>query len=304
MANIRIVGVPMDLGASRRGVDMGPFAVRYTDLRERLERIGHTVEDAGNIHVPFREDAERGAQRGARFLGAIADVCARIADETAAALASGQFPLILGGDHSLAAGSIAGAARYHAAKSSRVGVIWLDAHGDINTPGSSRSGNVHGMPLAHLLGHGDKAFAHIADANAPAVLAEHVALVGVRDLDSAERDNARDWKLRVLTMRAIDERGVRSVMQEAITTASGGTAGIWASFDIDCLSPENAPGVGTAVPGGMTGREAHLAMEMLADTGKLIGMDLVEVNPVLDERNRTAELATELILSALGKRIL
>ena len=294
----------MDLGASRRGVDMGPFAVRYTDLRERLERIGHTVEDAGNIDVPFREDAERGAQRGARFLGAIADVCARVADETAAALASGQFPLVLGGDHSLAAGSIAGAARHHAAGSARIGVIWLDAHGDINTPGSSRSGNVHGMPLAHLLGHGDKAFAHIAGANAPAVLAEHVALVGVRDLDSAERDNARDWKLRVLTMRAIDERGVRSVMQEAIATASGGTAGIWASFDIDCLSPENAPGVGTAVPGGMTIREAHLAMEMLADTGKLIGMDLVEVNPVLDERNRTAELATELILSALGKRIL
>ena len=294
----------MDLGASRRGVDMGPFAVRYTDLRERLERIGHTVEDAGNIDVPFREDAERGAQRGARFLGAIADVCARVADETATALASGQFPLVLGGDHSLAAGSIAGAARHHAATGARIGVIWLDAHGDINTPGSSRSGNVHGMPLAHLLGHGDPAFSHIAGAHAPAVLAEHVALVGVRDLDSAERDNARDWKLRVLTMRAIDERGVRSVMQEAITTASGGTAGIWASFDIDCLSPENAPGVGTAVPGGMTIREAHLAMEMLADTGKLIGMDLVEVNPVLDERNRTAELATELILSALGKRIL
>jgi arginase len=294
----------MDLGASRRGVDMGPFAVRYTDLRERLERIGHTVEDAGNIDVPFREDAERGAQRGARFLGAIADVCARIADETAAALDAGQFPLVLGGDHSLAAGSIAGAARHLAATGARVGVIWLDAHGDLNTPGSSRSGNVHGMPLAHLLGHGDHAFAHIAGAGGPAVLAEHVALVGVRDLDAPEREHARDWQLRVLTMRAIDERGVRSVMQEAIAGASGGTAGIWASFDIDCLSPENAPGVGTAVPGGMTIREAHLAMEMLADTGKLIGMDLVEVNPVLDERNRTAELATELILSALGKRIL
>lgn len=303
MANIRIIGVPMDLGASRRGVDMGPFAVRYTDLRERLERIGHSVEDAGNIAVPFREDAERGAQRGARFLGAIADVCVRVADETAAALAANRFPLLLGGDHSLAGGSIAGAARHLARNNARVGVIWLDAHGDLNTPGSSRSGNVHGMPLAHLLGHGDHAFAHIAG-NAPAVLAENVALVGTRDLDAAERDHAREWKLRALTMRAIDERGVRSVMQEAIATASDGTAGIWASFDIDCLSPENAPGVGTAVPGGMTIREAHLAMEMLADTGRLVGMDLVEVNPVLDERNRTAELATELILSALGKRIL
>jgi len=303
MANIRIIGVPMDLGASRRGVDMGPFAVRYTDLRERLELIGHSVEDAGNVAVPFREDAERGAQRGARFLGAITDVCTRVADETAAALAAGRFPLLLGGDHSLAGGSIAGAARHHAASGAGIGVIWLDAHGDLNTPGTSRSGNVHGMPLAHLLGHGDHAFAHVAGPTA-ALRAEHVALVGVRDLDTAEREHARDWKLRVLTMRAIDERGVRSVMQDAIATASVGTAGIWASLDVDCLSPENAPGVGTEVPGGMTIREAHLAMEMLADTGLLMGMDVVEVNPVLDERNRTAELATALILSALGKRIL
>lgn len=303
MANIRIIGVPMDLGASRRGVDMGPFAVRYTDLRERLERIGHTVNDAGNVAVPFREDAERGAQRGARYLGAITDVCRRVADDTAAALAEGCFPLLLGGDHSLAGGSIAGAARHFAGRGARVGAIWIDAHGDLNTPASSRSGNVHGMPLAHLLGHGDPAFSHVAG-DAPALLAANVALVGVRDLDTAEREHAKEWNLRVLTMRAIDERGVRAVMQEAIAAASAGTAGIWASFDMDCLSPENAPGVGTAVPGGMTIREAHLAMEMLADTGALVGMDLVEVNPVLDERNRTAELATELILSALGKRIL
>lgn len=303
MANIRIIGVPMDLGASRRGVDMGPFAVRYTDLRERLERIGHSVEDAGNIHVPFREDAERGAQRGARFLGAITDVCVQVAQHTAAALEAGRFPLLLGGDHSLAGGSIAGAARHLAAKGARIGVIWLDAHGDLNTPGTSRSGNVHGMPLAHLLGHGDQAFSHIAG-DQPAVLPEHLAMVGVRDLDAPEKEHVRKWKLRALTMRAIDERGLRTVMQEAITAASDGTAGIWASFDMDCLTPDDAPGVGTAVPGGMTIREAHLAMEMLADTGKLLGMDIVEVNPVLDERNRTAEVATELILSALGKRIL
>ncbi|MFI5231109.1 MAG: arginase [Gemmatimonadales bacterium] len=303
MAKVRIIGVPMDLGASRRGVDMGPFAVRYTDLRERIERLGHTVEDAGNVPVPFREDAERGAQRGARFLGAITDVCRRVADDTAAAIGAGFFPLLLGGDHSLAGGSIAGAARHFASLHARIGAIWIDAHGDLNTPGSSRSGNVHGMPLAHLLGHGDPAFGHVAG-DAPALLAEHTALVGTRDLDGAERDHAAQWKLRVLTMRAIDERGVRAVMQDAIATAATGTAGIWASFDMDCLSPENAPGVGTAVPGGMTIREAHLAMEMLADTGQLVGMDFVEVNPVLDERNRTAELATELILSALGKRIL
>jgi len=303
MTVIRIIGVPMDLGASRRGVDMGPFAVRYTDLRERLERIGHTVHDAGNIPVPFREDAERGAQRGARYLGAITDVCRRVAQDTRAALDDGALPLLLGGDHSLSGGSIAGAAAHFQARGAQLGVIWLDAHGDLNTPGSSRSGNVHGMPLAHLLGHGDHEFAHVGGAS-PALHADRVALVGVRDLDTPEREHATAWGLRVLTMRALDERGVRNVMEEAIVTAGTGTAGIWASFDMDCLTPEHAPGVGTAVPGGMTYREAHLAMEMLADSGKLVGLDLVEVNPVLDERNRTAELATELLLSALGKRIL
>jgi arginase len=282
---------------------MGPFAVRYTDLRERLERIGHTVEDAGNVPVPFREDAERGAQRGARNIGAITEVCATVARETRGALESGATPLLLGGDHSLAGGSIAGAAAFCAAKGQPLGVIWFDAHGDLNTPGSSRSGNVHGMPLAHLLGHGDHAFANVGGIT-PAVRAEHLALVGVRDLDTPEREHARDWKLNVLTMRALDERGVRRVMEEAIAIASTNTAGIWASFDMDCLTPEHAPGVGTAVPGGITYREAHLAMEMLADTGRLVGLDLVEVNPVLDERNRTAEVAAELLLSALGKRIL
>ena len=303
MTTIRIIGVPMDLGASRRGVDMGPFAVRYTDLRERLERLGHTVEDAGNVAVPFREDAEKGAQRGARYLGAITDVCRNVAIESRAALAAGQVPLVLGGDHSLAAGSVAGAAAHFGVQGERIGLIWMDAHGDLNTPGTSRSGNVHGMPLAHLLGHGDAAFANVAGVK-PAVRAENVALVGVRDLDEPEREHVAKWGLKALTMRALDERGVRAVMEEAIAAASAGTAGIWVSLDLDVVTPETAPGVGTAVPGGMTFREAHLAMEMLADTGKLIGIDLVEVNPVLDERNRTAAVATDLLLSALGKRII
>jgi arginase len=293
----------MDLGASRRGVDMGPFAVRYADLREQLEGLGHQVEDLGNVAVPFREDAERGAQRGARYLGAITNVCRDVAVLTKTALEQERFPLLLGGDHSLAAGSIAGAAAYLAAHDARVGVIWIDAHADLNTPGSSRSGNVHGMPLAHLLGHGDAALANVAGVK-PAVRAANVAIVGLRDADEAEREHLTRWKVRALTMRAIDERGVRSVMDEAIALASDGTAGIWLSFDLDCLEPEAAPGVGTAVPGGMTYREAHLAMEMLADTGKLVGLDLVEVNPVLDEHNRTATLATALVLSALGKRII
>ena len=293
----------MDLGASRRGVDMGPFAVRYTDLRERLEDIGHTVEDCGNVAVPFREDAERGAQRGARFLGAITTVCREVAQLTKAALDQGKFPVLLGGDHSLATGSIAGAAAFHAAKDERIGVIWIDAHADLNTPGSSKSGNVHGMPLAHLLGHGDSALANVAGVR-PAVRGSNVALVGLRDADEAEREHIGKWKVRALTMRTIDERGVRSVMEEAIAVASDGTKGIWVSFDLDCLDPTDAPGVGTAVPGGMSYREAHLAMEMLADTGRLVGIDLVEVNPVLDEYNRTAGIGSDLLLSALGKRII
>jgi len=303
MTAIRLIGVPMDLGASRRGVDMGPFAVRYTDLRERLERIGHTVEDLGNVAVPFREDAERGAQRGARYLGAITSVCREVSVLTRTAMEESCFPMLLGGDHSLAAGSIAGAAAFHAARGERIGVIWIDAHSDLNTPGSSKSGNVHGMPLAHLLGHGDGALANVAGVK-PAVRAENVAIVGLRDADDAEREHIAKWKIRALTMRSIDERGIRSVMDEAIEVASNGTAGVWVSFDLDCLDPEAAPGVGTPVPGGMTYREAHLAMEKLADTGKVVGIDLVEVNPVMDEYNRTAGVGTDLLLSAVGKRIL
>jgi arginase len=303
MSNIRIIGVPMDLGASRRGVDMGPSAVRYTDLRDRAEKLGHTVEDSGNVHVPFREDAARGAQRGARYLGAITDVCVEVAARTRAALEEGRIPVVLGGDHALAAGSIAGAAAHLRAKGQRLGAIWVDAHGDLNTPATSRSGNVHGMPLAALLGNGDKAMSGIAGGGA-ALKASDVALVGLRDLDASERTHIRKWGLSAFTMRALDERGVRAVLEDAIAVATRDTGGIWVSLDMDVIDPEEAPGVGTAVPGGMTYREAHLAMEMFADTGKLVGIDVVEVNPVLDEHNRTAEIACELILSALGKRIL
>jgi len=303
MTAIRLIGVPMDLGASRRGVDMGPSAVRYADVREKLEALGHTVEDLGNVPVPFREDAARGAQRGARYLGAITDVCTDVATRVRESLDNGARPLVLGGDHALAAGSIAGAAAHLAARGERLGVIWIDAHGDLNTPATSRSGNVHGMPMAALLGHGDRAMASIAGGTA-ALRASDVALVGVRDLDDSEKAHVRKWNLATFTMRALDERGVRAVMEEAIAIAGRDTAGIWLSFDMDVIDPDEAPGVGTPVPGGMTYREAHLAMEMLADTGKLVGLDVVEVNPVLDERNRTAEIARELILSAFGKRIL
>lgn len=293
----------MDLGASRRGVDMGPSAVRYTDLRERITKLGHDVDDVGNVEVPFREDAARGAQRGARFLGAITEVCEDVARRTRQALDDGRIPVVLGGDHALAAGSIAGAAAHFREKGLRIGALWIDAHGDLNTPATSRSGNVHGMPLAALLGYGDKQMTGIAGA-AAALRASDVALVGLRDLDAPERSHIKKWGLSAFTMRALDEKGTRAVLEEAIAVATRDTAGIWVSFDMDVIDPEEAPGVGTAVPGGMTYREAHLAMEMLADTGKLVGVDVVEVNPVLDERNRTAEIACELILSAVGKRIL
>lgn len=303
MTSIRIIGVPVDLGASRRGVDMGPAAVRYTDLREHIEKLGHDVDDAGNVSVPFREDAARGAQRGARYLGAITDVCTEVAARTRTALAEGRMPVVLGGDHSIAAGSIAGAAAHLREKGQRLGAVWVDAHGDLNTPATSRSGNVHGMPLAALLGYGDKAMVGISG-ESPALRASDVSLVGLRDLDVPERTHIKKWGLSAFTMRALDERGLRSVLEEAIAVVTKDTGGIWVSFDMDVIDPAEAPGVGTAVPGGMTYREAHLAMEMLADTGKLVGLDLVEVNPVLDEHNRTAEIACELILSALGKRIL
>jgi arginase len=211
--------------------------------------------------------------------------------------------LVLGGDHSIAAGSIAGAAAHLRERGERLGLIWVDAHGDLNTPATSRSGNVHGMPLAALLGNGDKAMAGIAG-GAPALKASDVALVGLRDLDGPERAHIKKWGLSAFTMRTLDERGVRAVLEEAIAVATRDTSAFWVSFDMDVIDPEEAPGVGTAVPGGMTYREAHLAMEMFADTGKLVGIDVVEVNPVLDEHNRTAEIACELILSALGKRIL
>lgn len=303
MTVIRVLGVPMDLGTERRGVDMGPRAVRYANVRERLQQLGHVVEDSGNISVPFREDAVHGTNATLRYLDAITSVCRTVAAQTRAALQAGRTPLVLGGDHSLAAGSIAGAAAHFASTGGRLGVLWIDAHADINTPESSASGNVHGMPLAHLLGRGDSALASVAGVP-PAIRPADTALVGLRDVDPPERRHIAEWGVSAFTMRAIDERGVRAVMAEAIAAVSRDTTAIWASFDVDVVDPTAAPGVGTAVPGGMTYREAHLAMELLADTGRLAGMDMVEVNPVLDAHNRTAEVAAQLILSAFGKRIL
>ena len=300
MKKVRIIGVPLDLGQSRRGVDMGPSALRIARLAERMQSLGFDIEDRGNVVVGQREHL---GVAGTDAYTAIADVCRALAVSTAEAVRDGVSPLILGGDHSLAMGSVAGVATALAERGERLGVIWLDAHGDINTPESSESGNIHGMPLAHLLGHGDPRLSQIATPY-PAVREENLVLVGLRDLDPAERIMIGKLGIAAYTMRDIDQRGLANVMADAITIASRGTGGIHVSCDPDWIDPIEAPGVGTPVRGGATFREAHLALEMIADSGKMVSMDFVEINPVLDDRNMTASLAVDLIVSAYGKRIL
>jgi arginase len=297
---IRIFGVPLDLGASRRGVDMGPSALRIARLAERMQALGFDIEDRGNVVVGQREQL---AGCGQDAYTAIAEVCRALAVSTAEAVRDGVSPLVLGGDHSLAMGSVAGVSTALAERGEKLGVIWLDAHGDINTPETSESGNIHGMPLAHLLGLGDPRLSHIATPS-PAIREENLVMVGLRDLDPPERILIGKLGIAAYTMRDIDQRGLANVMAEAITVAGQRTGGIHVSCDPDWIDPIEAPGVGTPVRGGATFREAHLALEMIADSGKMVSMDFVEINPVLDDRNRTASLAVDLIVSAYGKRIL
>ena len=297
---VQLIGVPMDLGASRRGVDMGPSAMRLSSLTELLQRLGRSVEDAGNIEVPDRTAI--GNTLTAR-LDAIRIICEQLAERTAHAIRAHMRPIVLGGDHSLAAGSVAGTATALAERGERMGLIWLDAHADLNTPATSLTGNVHGMPVAHLLGLGDERMARLATVF-PAVQAEQMVYVGLRDVDDAEKAMIRSHGLHAFTMRDIDERGLRSVMEEAVAIATRGTGGMHVSCDADWIDPGEAPGVGTPVRGGATLREAHLAMEIIHDSGAMVAMDLVEINPILDRQNSTAELAAELIASAFGRRIL
>ncbi len=299
---IRVIGVPLDLGQSRRGVDMGPSAVRVAGLEARLETLGHVVEDAGNIAVAIAEQKKEGDPR-AKYLKEITATCTKHAELVLKTLESGKVPLVLGGDHSVAAGTVAGVAEFYRRQNQKVGLIWIDAHTDINTPESSPSGNVHGMPLAATMGLGPAELANIFDFS-PKVRPDNCVLVGVRDIDAVEKENVRRAGIGVFTMRDIDERGMRTVMEEALRIAGRGTAGYHVSLDMDWVDPEDAPGVGTPVRGGATYREAHLAMEIIADHGRLLGFEIVEVNPVIDEHNRTADLAVELALSAFGKKIL
>ena len=295
----------MDLGAARRGVDMGPSAIRIAGAARRLCDLGHTVDETRNIDIPLREEIPASEpDTFARFVEAITAACSQLALETAHAVRCGSIPVTLGGDHSLAMGSVAGVATALAERGERVGLVWLDAHSDIHTPDTSTSGNVHGMPIAHLLGHGDAGLSSIA-APKPALRPQNVVLVGLRDVDPPEREHIREWGVTAFTMRDIDERGIAAVMRDALEIAGHGTAGVHVSLDMDWLDPIEAPGVGTAVRGGATYREAHTAMEIVADRDEhLFALDVVEVNPVLDRHNRTAELAVGLIESALGKRTL
>jgi arginase len=301
-SHISIIGAPLDLGQGRRGVDMGPSAMRVANLNARIRSLGYEVEDRGNIAVDQAEAGPAGDPH-AKYMPQIVAACERLAGETEDALARGRMPLVLGGDHSVALGSVAGVAHYHRERGHSIGLIWLDAHADMNTPETSPSGNIHGMPLACIAGMGPEPLVDLLGFR-PKVQPGNCVIVGLRDVDQLEKPHVRESGVRAFTMRDIDERGLRAVMEEAIALASDGTAGFDLSLDLDFVDPKDAPGVGTPVRGGATYREAHLAMEMICDSGRMVSMEVVEVNPVIDEFNRTADLAVELVMSGLGKRIL
>lgn len=302
MKPVRIIGVPLDLGGARRGVDMGPSAVRIAGLGDQITALGRAVTDLGNLPAPIPE-TQQAVDHTKKYIHEIARVCQQLYDVATQALEAGALPLVLGGDHSLAAGSVAASAGFirHTARKP-LGLIWVDAHGDMNTPQTTTTGNVHGMPLAALLGQEPAELAAIG--GAPSVLPEHTVLVGIRNLDEKEKGKIRASGVQVFTMKDIDREGIASVAERALDIASAGTGGIHVSFDLDACDPTFAPGVGTPVKGGLDYREAHMVMELVADSQRLVALDLVEVNPTLDLRNTTAEFAAELALSALGKRIL
>ena len=299
---VAMIGVPMDLGGGRRGVDMGPSAMRIADLERHVRSLGIEFEDRGNVPVQDPESLQPDNPK-ARFLDEIAECCVRLKGRVEGILDDGCFPLVIGGDHSIACGTVAGITSHYHKQKEKVGLIWFDAHGDMNTPETSVSGNIHGMPLAACLGHGPDALTRIGQ-RFPMVDVENSVLVGVRSLDERERDMIRETGVKCFIMRDIDTMGIHRVMGEAIEIASAGTAGFHLSFDLDGTDPSVAPGVGTPVPGGTTYRESHTVMEAAAESGRLVGLEMTEINPILDTRNATARAAVELVLSALGKVIL
>jgi arginase len=302
MRSVHIIGVSLDLGGNRRGVDMGPSAFRIAGLGERLTSLGFSVVDAGDLVAPIPEIKSSGDPTK-KYIREIARVCEKLYKTSLGALEKGALPLVLGGDHSLAAGSVAATADYLRRTRKPTGLIWVDAHGDMNTPASSNSGNVHGMPLASLLGPEPAELSRIGGFS-PKVVPEHTVLIGIRNLDDREKEIVRQSRVHVFTMKDIDRAGIAAVVEQALALAGTGTGGVHVSFDLDVCDPSIAPGVGTPVKGGLDYREAHMVMEIVADSGLLRALDLVEVNPILDDRNTTAILGTELALSALGQKIL
>ncbi|MFT4647505.1 MAG: arginase [Planctomycetota bacterium] len=299
---IAFIGVPMDLGGGRRGVDMGPNAVRIAGVKRAVERLGFGFVDHGNLPV-VEPETRVPADPKARFLEEISDACTRLANEVETRLDEGDFPLVVGGDHSIAIGTVSGIASHFHKSDQKIGLIWFDAHGDMNTPETSESGNIHGMPLAALLGYGPGSLTRLSR-RFPAVDVENAVLVGIRSLDEREREMVNKSGIRCITMKEIDQHGIHKAMEEAIQIASNGTAGFHLSFDLDGTDPSVAPGVGTPVPGGISFREAHTVLELCAESEKLVGLEMTEINPILDERNRTAQVTVQFIESALGRRTL
>jgi arginase len=295
---ISVIGMPMDLGQGRRGVDMGPSAIRYAKLQTTLKALGFDIEDLGDIQVPSPESIDIG-ENHLKFLSPVCDVNEALANAVSAVIERKRFPLVLGGDHSMAIGTIAGVAKHY----NNLGLIWYDAHGDLNTGDTSPSGNIHGMPLAASLGIGHPALVHVGG-YAPKVKPENVVMVGIRELDKGEQEIAREMGLKVFTMHEIDRLGMARVMEEALAIVGKNTDGVHLSLDLDGLDPKDAPGVGTPVPGGITYRESHLALEMMSESELITSAEFVEVNPILDRENITAKVAVALISSLFGKKIL
>lgn len=302
MQAVHIINVPLDLGASRRGTDAGPSAFRIAGLSRAVKRLGYELTAETDIPVPSME-TRQAKDAKARFKDEILTVCEGLAEATRDTLQRGEFPLVIGGDHSIAMGTISGLAAHFQVSEQDLGVIWFDAHGDMNLPDTSPSGNVHGMPLSHLLGHGDSDLSSILNMH-PAIKPEHVVLIGIRDIDRVEREFIRESGVTAFTMRDIDEQGMSEIARQALEIVNNGTAGFHVSFDLDGCDPEVIPGSGTLVPGGVSYREAHLLLELCAEDGRLTSLEVVELNPFIDQGNVSAERAVALVQSALGRSIL